>query len=128
MRGRGVRRAEQEAKPLAARRIAASVLRLRRERGWQQQDLAAWIGVDRATVCRMEHRGTAGHLLREVAWAFGVPVRELLAACPVCKLSPPQGFRCQACCTDGPAPTIWRVHPRTGAGAEAGPPGREPAR
>jgi hypothetical protein len=60
-------------------------------------------------------------LLRAVAAAFGVPVRELLAACPVCGGHPPRGFTCQACGTDGPPPAAWRAdaggNPEAGRGA-----------
>lgn len=63
----------------AALRVALA--RLRDERGWTYDELAARSGVSRRTVIAMEHGTTNGRLESwfRVAEAFGIPLPDLVA-------------------------------------------------
>ena len=61
--------------------LAANVHRLRRERGWSQEALAAQAGIHRnymGSVERAERNVAIDNICR-LAWALGVDVRELLS-------------------------------------------------
>lgn len=62
-------------------RIGERLRRLRRERGWTLEDLAARTGLSRAYLSRLEggDRQPSLSALSEVAWAYGIPFSSLFA-------------------------------------------------
>lgn len=89
---------------------AANLRRLRKARGWTQQDLAKRWGVSQTVVSDTEGRGRK-RVPRVItindavvlAGVFEVSVIDLitLAPCATCNDTPPQGFTCQSCATKG---------------------------
>lgn len=70
---------EKELRPI----IAANVMRLRKLRGWTQQDLAERLGVSLVHVNRLEngHHTPKGPLLYGLADALGVTTDSLRQVC-----------------------------------------------
>lgn len=62
------------------RRIAATIRRLRGERGWRQSDLAAAADLSVRTIETLESRGHRARIVTyaQIAKAFGVGLAELL--------------------------------------------------
>lgn len=63
--------------------LAANIVRLRRERGWSQEDLARTAGISRVHVNRIErqHNLPGADLLYSIADALGVSTDTLRLLC-----------------------------------------------
>jgi DNA-binding XRE family transcriptional regulator len=83
--------------------LAYGLRRVRRELGLTMRDMAARLGMDVSTISRIEadRRGVTRWKPAHVAMDLGVPVEELLRACPAGCYAPPEGFECQRCGTRG---------------------------
>jgi DNA-binding XRE family transcriptional regulator len=81
--------------------LARGLRRVRRERGLTMRDMADRLGMDVSTISRIEadRRGVTRWKPAHVAMDLGVPVEELLRACPACCYAPPEGFECRRCGT-----------------------------
>jgi DNA-binding XRE family transcriptional regulator len=83
--------------------LARGLRRIRRELGLTMRDMAGLLGMDVSTISRIEaeRRGVSRWKPSHVAMDLGVPVEELLRACPACCYAPPSGYQCQRCGTRG---------------------------
>src|ERR1700678_791388 len=83
--------------------LARGLRRIRRELGLTMRDMAGLLGMDVSTISRIEadRRGVTRWKPAHVAMDLGVPLEELLRACPVCCYAPPAGFECRRCGTVG---------------------------
>jgi transcriptional regulator with XRE-family HTH domain len=79
--------------------IARGLRRIRIERGWQQRDVAALLGVHTATISRIETGVRRVRRVREVAEQLGVTIGYLTRDCPQCGYQPPAGYQCLRCGT-----------------------------
>ena len=81
--------------------LAYGLRRIRRELGLTMRDMADRLGMDVSTISRIEadRRGVTRWKPAHVAMDLGVPLEELLRACPVCCYAPPEGFECRRCGT-----------------------------
>src|ERR1700678_2777435 len=79
--------------------LAHGLRRIRRERGLTMRDMAGLLDMDVSTISRIEadRRGVTRWKPAHVAMDLGVPLEELLRACPACCCAPPAGFQCQRC-------------------------------
>lgn len=90
----------QMAAPAVTRsQVAKGIKRIRLERKWGIDAVAALFGCDRSTVSRIEacKRGTPDP--EAVTVLLGVTTEYLLADCPQCGYEPPAGFMCLRCGT-----------------------------
>jgi transcriptional regulator with XRE-family HTH domain len=80
-------------------RLAHGLRRVRHEYGLNMSEMATLLGVHTSTISRVESgERLANHWRPEaVALDSGMPVEELLRACPHCHYSPPDGFVCRRC-------------------------------
>ena len=95
--------------------VAVNMLRLRKERGWTQEELGNLIGWGKSTVSTAERSASAKRIrqfsvddLVLIAGAFGVAPSDLLAPvllCATCQGTPPAGFACQECGAAGNPPS-----------------------
>jgi DNA-binding XRE family transcriptional regulator len=83
--------------------LARGLRRIRRELGLTMRDMAGLLGMDVSTISRIEadRRGVTRWKPAHVAMDLGVPLEELLRACPACCYAPPAGFECRRCGTVG---------------------------
>jgi len=92
--------------------VAVNMLRLRKVRGWTQEELGNLIGWGKSVVSTAERSASAKRIrqfsvddLVLIAGAFSVAPSDLLAPvlpCATCQDSPPAGFACQDCGAAGP--------------------------
>ena len=94
--------------------IARGLRRIRLERGWQQRDVAALLGVSTTTVSRLETGARRVREVRQVAARLGVGVGYLTRDCPQCGYQPPAGYQCLRCGTPS-EPVGDETHGRPGA-------------
>src|ERR1700734_3382617 len=85
--------------------FARGLRRIRIERGWQQSEVAALLGVHTSTISRIESgnrkvRWTSS--ARVIADRLGVQIGYLLRDCPQCGYKPPAGYQCMRCGTPSP--------------------------
>ncbi len=118
--------------------VAANMRRLRKARGWKQEELGAKLGWSHTVVSQAECSVNQKRIRRFsvddlvlIAGALGVAPSDLLDAvlpCATCQGSPPAGFACQECGAAGdPPPHASRAacsssDPRAGQGSGMGPP------
>jgi transcriptional regulator with XRE-family HTH domain len=89
--------------------VARGLRRVRTERGLQQHEIAAMLGVHTSTISRIESGD------RKVRWSaeasviadkLGVRIGYLRRDCPQCGYKPPAGYQCLRCgCAGSPPPT-----------------------
>lgn len=109
------------------RAVAVNTRRLRKARGWTQEELAAKLGWRHTVVSRAECAANQKRIRRFsvddlvlIAGAFGVAPSDLLDAvlpCATCQGSPPAGFACQECGAVGDPPP----HASRAVGSSSGP-------
>lgn len=78
-------------------RIARGMRRVRRERGWSLDDVAALFGCDRSRISRIENHTRRAPDPTIAADLLGVTVDYLLMPCPQCAERPPHGYLCLRC-------------------------------
>jgi transcriptional regulator with XRE-family HTH domain len=80
-------------------RLAYGLRRTRLEHGLNMSEMASVLGVHVATVSRIEsgERLAIRWVPEAIAAKIGIPVTDLLRACPHCHYSPPDGFLCRRC-------------------------------
>lgn len=80
-------------KSAALRTLAANLRRLRKDRGWSQEALAAKAGIDQNAVSLIENRRSNPTIVavEGLADAFKVPVAELLTPCTAPKKASAKG-------------------------------------
>jgi transcriptional regulator with XRE-family HTH domain len=80
-------------------RVARGMRRVRIERGWTLEDVAALLKCHPSKVSRIENgeRGTPDPAI--IARILGVSVGYLLMPCPRCAERPPAGYMCLRCGT-----------------------------
>ena len=87
---------------------AVNMRRLRKERSWKQDELAAKLGWAESVVSTAERSVSTTGRVRQfsiedtvlIADVFGVPIDELLKPVPLCEQcgnKPPAGFTCNTC-------------------------------
>jgi transcriptional regulator with XRE-family HTH domain len=82
-------------------RLAHGLRRIRFEYGLTMTEMAGLLGVHVATVSRIEGGARLGRDWKpdHVAANLGVPVSELMRACPHCHYAPAAGYLCLRCGT-----------------------------
>jgi transcriptional regulator with XRE-family HTH domain len=92
----------------AGRLVAFNMTRLRKERGWRQEELGVKFGGWSAASVSAAERSYESKRVKvfdidevvTLAGIFGVPIEELLKPvpqCEQCRNSPPEGFTCNTC-------------------------------
>jgi transcriptional regulator with XRE-family HTH domain len=93
--------------PTANQLVAVNLRRLRKERGWSQDELGAKLGWGKSVVSTAERSADARRVRQFsiedtvlIADVLGVGITDLLepvTSCPCCGDNPPEGFTCNAC-------------------------------